>query len=267
MLETACCNDPSCAECISEWLSTNNTCKSCSSADMAASSMRTPSISLTRLVSSQSIHCDFHEPLLLGCPEVVPLHDLQRHVNMCPFNPAETPSCSTARSPPPSTTPIRSRRPSSTVAEVLSASPSKLKGNVATNLTARLVTARAEGGRLEVKTGEGGRGKPQVYQLTPECSVPSTDASASTLKRRAAELTRIAESVCGGSDGARVQMIAGLKRLSSAAQEELLQEAGLKCSSPSPGTALAIKADLRLPWSQLRKLRQWLKVFRSKVGV
>ena len=264
ILETACCNELSCAECISEWLSTNNTCKSCS-ADMAASSMRTPSISLVRVVSSQSIHCDFHEPSLRGCPEVVPLHDLQRHVNMCPFNPAETPSCSTARSPPPSTTPIRSVRPSSTVAEVLSASPSKLKGNVATNLTARLVTARAEGGRLEVKTGEGGRGKPQVYQLTPECSVPSTDASASTLKRRAAELTRIAESVCGGSDGARVQMIAGLKRLSSAAQEELLQEAGLKCSSPSPGTALAIKADLRLPWSQLRKLRQWLKVFGVKL--
>ena len=32
-----------------------------------------------------------------------------------------------------------------------------------------------------------------------------------------------------------------------------------------PGTALAIKADLRLPWSQLRKLRQWLRVFGVKL--
>ena len=40
----------------------------------------------------------------------------------------------------------------------------------------------------------------------------------------------IAEHVCGGSDDARVQLIAGLKKLSSAAQESLLQEAGLRKS-------------------------------------
>ena len=37
--------------------------------------------------------------------------------------------------------------------------------------------------------------------------------------------------------------------------------AGLRSNTPSPGTALAIKADIRLPWHQLRKLQKWLVSF------
>ncbi|XP_065188622.1 uncharacterized protein LOC135819357 [Sycon ciliatum] len=231
-----------------EWLERNSVCKSCHE-QLMASRLRHPGKALSKSANNISIRCDHYEPSLKGCPDVVSLHRLQEHVQECAFNPQNT-----------RMKPVRSVRPSSAVADVLTASPSKLKGNIATNLTARLVTARVEEGRLEVKTGDGGRGKPQVYQLTPEGSVPSTEASASTLRRREAELTRIAESVCGGSDGARVQMIAGLKRLSLSAQEQLLQDAGLCSSTPAPGTALAIKADLQLPWAKLRKLRQWLKV-------
>ena len=128
-----------------------------------------------------------------------------------------------------------------------------------------MVTGRMSGGQLEFKTSEDRRGHSTVLQLTPTAVVPSTDASASTLKRRASEMIRQAESISGGSDGARVQLIAGLKKLSATAQEALLHEAGLWSSSPAAGTALAIKADLRLPWSQLRKLRQWLKVFGVKI--
>ena len=151
------------------------------------------------------------------------------------------------------------------MSDVCAASPSKLQGDVAGNLTARTVTGRMSGGRLEFKTSEDRRGHSIVLQLTPTAVVPSTDASASTLKRRASEMIRQAESISGGSDGARVQLIAGLKKLSATAQETLLQEAGLRSSSPAAGTALAIKADLRLPWSQLRKLRQWLKGFGVKI--
>ena len=79
-----------------------------------------------------------------------------------------------------------------------------MQGDVAGNLMARLVQARVEGGKLEVKCSEEGRGHSQVFHRAPTSIVPSTEASASTLKRRESELTRIAESVCGGSEGARV---------------------------------------------------------------
>ena len=166
------------------------------------------------ILSNVSVHCDFYQPSLDGCPEVVPLCHLRDHVDTCSFHP----DAATKHKP------IRAVRPSSTVAEVLTASPSKLKGNVAANLTSRLVTARAEQGRLEVKTSDQGRGHAQVYQLTSTSLVPSTEASISTLKRRESELTRIAESVCGGSAGARVQLVAGLKRLSANEQEALLSK-------------------------------------------
>ena len=253
-IEAACCEELFCGNCICTWLSKHNTCPVCDK-EMIASQLCRPGRVLCRVLSNRSIRCDFYKPALDGCPMVVPIQHLQNHVKECAFNPDE----------PAKQQPIRAVRPSSTVAEVTTASPSKLQGNVAGSLIARLVSARAQDGKLEVKMGEERRGHPQIFHLAPSSIVPSTEASASTLKRRASELTRIAENVCGGSDGARVQLTAGLKKLSSAAQEHLLEEAGLRCSTPSPGTALAIKADLRLPWSQLRKLRQWLKVFGVKL--
>eukprot|EP00117_Sycon_ciliatum_P042608 scpid47651/ scgid30972/ len=43
-----------------------------------------------------------------------------------------------------------------------------------------------------------------------------------------------------------------------AQQTDLLQTAGVEPLSPPPGLALAIKADLKLPWNQLRKLKSIL---------
>ena len=57
-------------------------------------------------------------------------------------------------------------------------------------------------------------------------------ASTETVRRRSKELEQVTCNVSGGSDGVRVQEVAGLKRLSKSEQEELLQEAGL---SPSKG--------------------------------
>jgi len=255
-METACCEEVFCGHCLCEWLSTHNTCPICNE-KMSASSLSKPGKFARKVISNLSIHCDNYQPALNGCPEVVPLCSLKEHVEGCPFN-----SDSNSKQPA-----IRTVRPSSTVEEVTMASPSKVKGNVAGNLTTNLVAGRSEdgGNRLEVKTSPDGRGHPLVYHLAPSCIVPSTVSSTSTIKQRGVVLTRIAESVCGGSDGSRVQMVAGLKRLSAVEQEELLVDAGLRSTTPAAGTALAIKADLRLPWSQLRKLRKWLRIFGVKL--
>ncbi|XP_065192129.1 uncharacterized protein LOC135823213 [Sycon ciliatum] len=146
---------------------------------------------------------------------------------------------------------------SATIAQVLDASPSKLRGDTADRLLGHLVSARSDSGKLEVKQSE--RGRPQVYQRLTFADTSSEAASERTKRRRTAELRSLTESVCGGSAGASAQTVAILRRMSSDEQMDLLREAGLAPHSPEAGIGLAIKADLMLPWNQLRKLRQWLK--------
>ena len=246
VVEAVCCQELFCAQCIHDRLAASAHCTACAST-MKASELKWPGIVLCRIISSLSVRCDFHQQSFQGCQARVWLKDLQQHVAECLFKPATA------------TSPIRTVRPQSTVEDILTASPSKLAGNVAGCLTSHLVAARAQDGRLEVRTGT--YGKPQVYHWTTASSVSSDDAGSSTLRRRSSELARQAELVCGGATGARAQAVAGLKRLPSTEQEQLLIDAGIKGLKPSAGTALAIKADLSLPWSQLRKLRRWLNAF------
>ena len=136
---------------------------------------------------------------------------------------------------------------SSTVSDVLQASPSKLKGDTADKLMAHLVKAKAVDGKLQVKSSQ--RGRPQVYIRTTMGEVSSQEASDRTKRRRRSELKSCSESVCVGGDGARAQAVSTLRTLAKEEQEKLLQEAGLAPMNVQAGTALAIKADLRLPWS------------------
>ena len=211
-IQAACYEELFCASCICQWLAANNKCPACS-AEIKSSLLCQPGRAVTRLIGILSIRCDFYTPSLKGCLHVVPLHQLQGHVQSCPFNPE-----SVSQQPP-----IRSVRKSSTVAEVLSAPASVPQGDVATSLLTHMVTAQSEDGKLEVKTSSDRRGKPQVYRLVSECIVPSCAASSPTLKRRGSDLTKSAESICGWSDGARAQLITSLKRLSATAQEKLLE--------------------------------------------
>jgi len=247
-VEAACCQEPFCAACICNWLETRNHCPACEK-EMKASELQQPHKVLCRIMGNWSIHCDFHKPALDGCPAVVPLRDLQEHTSTCPFNEKST-SQSIA---------IRTVRPQSTVEEVIAASPTKLRGDVAERLTAHVISSREEEGRFEVRMGT--HGKSQMFERATVANVPSDLAKKTTLRRRSSDLTRHLELVSGGEAGARAQLVAGLQRLSVADQEQLLVDAGLKSQKPAAGTALAIKADLSLPWSQLRKLRQWLKAF------
>eukprot|EP00117_Sycon_ciliatum_P000960 scpid48110/ scgid3364/ len=64
--------------------------------------------------------------------------------------------------------------------------------------------------------------------------------------------------MCVDADAVRAQEVAGIRKLSSSERDKLLEEAGVKPSQPAAGSLLAIKADMNLPWSQVRKLKQWL---------
>ena len=148
---------------------------------------------------------------------------------------------------------------SSTVSQVLESSPSKLQGDTASKLMAHLVKARTVNRTLEVKSSQ--RGRPVVYHQTSAGEVSSSVASERTKRRRKAELDSVSSSVCVGSGGAHAQAVSSLQSMASSERDTLLREAGLTPSTPLPGTALAIKADLQLPWSQLRKLKVWLTKF------
>ena len=146
------------------------------------------------------------------------------------------------------------------MSDVLSASPSKLKGNVSERLASHLMKSLTDGDKLEVKTTC--RGQPIVFRRTTATRTPSHQASSETVRRRSAELSAHQLDLSGGTaQSARHQEVAGLKRLTKEEQEELLQGAGLKSSSNEAGSLLAIKADLSLPWNKLRKLKTWLKSF------
>lgn len=244
---SACCEEIFCCKCICQWLNTNNTCPHCGSEMRASTSLSTPSKVLRRVISSWEVHCDFHAPALNGCPTTTQLSSLKEHVAKCAHNPAT------------SDVPIRTVRPTSTVSDILNASPSKLKGDVARKLGNHYVMANVVDNKFE--TWRGSHGKPKIFTHTPAAGVSSCNASSRTIGRRNQGLDKIQQQMSGGADGARAQQIAGLQRLTAKERDEFLREAGIKPTTQSPGTLLAIKAHLNLPWNQIRKLKRWLRAF------
>ena len=148
---------------------------------------------------------------------------------------------------------MRTVQPSSTAAEILLASPSQLRGNVADKPVGHLVQTKAEDGKLVVQASS--RGQQQVHTRTLS-TVPSDCASSSTVCKRSSELRDVQFAVCGGEKGVRSQEVAGLKRMETAELDKLLIGVGRGTGILCPGTALAIKADLALSCSKLRQLRQ-----------
>ena len=88
--------------------------------------------------------------------------------------------------------------------------------------------------------------------------VDSAKASASTLRRRSTLLGDVQKTVAGSMHGSIVQLAKGLKSMGTVEKERLPVLAGLRSNTPSAGIALAIKADLHLPWHQLRQVQKWL---------
>ena len=71
----------------------------------------------------------------------------------------------------------------------------------------------------------------------------------------------VTRQVCGSEIGAVAHMAAKVRGMASREHDTLHLMANLKPLASKPGTALAIKADMQLPWYQLRKLQKWFTSF------
>ena len=89
----------------------------------------------------------------------------------------------------------------------------------------------------------------------PNCRVPSSEASRRTVKRRSDGISQVRHLTSGGDSAA--QMAAEVKDLSKEEREKLLSEAQLPIVVPTQ-KALAMKADLAIPWNKLRSLRRYV---------
>lgn len=86
------------------------------------------------------------------------------------------------------------------------------------------------------------------------CRVPSSEASKWTLRRRTNNIHRVRSISSGGENTA--QLADEMKSLSREEKEKLLSEAKLPILIPTDH-ALALKADLSIPWNKLRVLRRY----------
>ena len=82
-----------------------------------------------------------------------------------------------------------------------------------------------------------------------KCHVKTSEASNKTIVRRTRSISQLRTYVSGGD--VSVQMRSELQALSKNDREELLREANLPVQIP-PDHALALKADLALPWVKMR---------------
>ena len=82
-----------------------------------------------------------------------------------------------------------------------------------------------------------------------QCRVPSSKACSKTLSRRSSQLSQLREVISGGES--TVQLQSELSSLTKAEREEVLEGAHLPVVIPAD-SALALKADLALPWAKLR---------------
>ena len=86
------------------------------------------------------------------------------------------------------------------------------------------------------------------------CRVSSSAASKRTLKRRSDELSRLQSFTSCGDFSAQFQ--AEIRALSKEQQEDLLQGIHLPVVIPTE-QALAMKADMAIPWNKLRVIRRY----------
>ena len=143
-VETPCCHQLFCAVYIFEWLGLSAVCPTCRD-DLFTSSLLPAHPRVSGILAQVPVTCDYASTDRLGCQLVLQLRDFRQHVNEnCKFRP--TSACHS---------PLRKViTHSSQVDDVLTASPSKLQGNVAERLIAHLVAAQETNGKFEVKTAE-----------------------------------------------------------------------------------------------------------------
>ena len=87
----------------------------------------------------------------------------------------------------------------------------------------------------------------------PQCRVKTSEACPKTIQRRSHCLSNIRSAVSGGEAISQLQSELGC--LPKDEREQLLRGAGLPVVIPT-NHALALKADLSLPWAKLRIIRR-----------
>ena len=245
-VEAPCCQQIFCTECI--WLSTSEHCPTCRK-ELVVSNLVHVHPRIAGVLAQMPVYCDYFSCDKLGCPQKVALANLQSHVAQCPFRPGATPY----------TLLRRVINPSSTAAEILEAPHLDLQGDIALRLTHKLISAQETNGVLEVRTGS--RGKAQTWVNLTKGQTRSGTAAPRTVRRRSNEMTAVRQLVSGGSEGAASLQSSELRCFSRLEWDRCLTDAGFTAQGNHDGVGLALKADLRLPWFKLRKLRCWLKSF------
>lgn len=89
----------------------------------------------------------------------------------------------------------------------------------------------------------------------------SSEACRKTVSHRSRALTELRDHISGGD--ASLQMRSEIRALSKEEREAVLQEAGLPIEIP-PNHALAMKADLSLPWSKMRVISRYTTPFHTR---
>ena len=235
-VEVKCCERAYCASCIWQWLGVKASCPVCR-AELVASQLL--QCSTRRCLAETSIHCDNYLDHLNRCPAIIPLEELRNHVSKCTNTRKHTLTSSTP------------------VAAVLTASPTKLQGDVSDRLTTHLVKSKAVNDVSELRS----KGPSQTWTKTIIPKVPSNEASESTIRRRSRMIEQNQQLVCGGPQASVAQQSSVLRRMPDHERQAALQDAGIIPTTPGAGSTLALKADLHMPWYQLRKLKVWLNDF------
>ena len=249
ILNQGVCQQFFCSQCIWTWLDTTDSCPACRKRLVASSLVRMHP-RCAGILARISLTCEYASDEHLGCHERPTLEDLRFHVQNCPFRPGATPHSPLRRVVTPSTT----------VKEILTFSPSKLRGDVSDGLLYHLHSCKQQGGTLELRTA----GKPQTWHRITKGQTPSSDAADRTVRRRTEEVNSVRAVVSAGSS--TEQQADELRRMQREEQDELLRAAGFAPNiGAGRGSGLALKADLSLPWSKLRKLRRWLSSFGVKL--
>ncbi|CAG2175107.1 unnamed protein product [Oppiella nova] len=84
-----CCRQAFCHDCISDWLTNNNDCP-LDRAPLTVDGLQKPPRLLETMLGKLKISCDNKD---YGCPEVVPLEDLDHHKANCEFKATQCPRC------------------------------------------------------------------------------------------------------------------------------------------------------------------------------
>ncbi|XP_070534039.1 uncharacterized protein [Ptychodera flava] len=93
----------------------------------------------------------------------------------------------------------------------------------------------------------------------------SRECSRYTLVSRSRSVTNVRQQMSGDSVSAVVQAKDEMKRIQRTENQSIVDLLGLAPNTP-PGAGLALKTDLGITWSTLRKLRRWLRQWKCPIG-